>query len=234
MYPTATRSRCMRRRAATRPSRKALASDPDSIVNDRQGLRAARPRRRRLPLRPEVDLPPKDRKETLMCVNADESEPATFNNRLLMEKDPHQFLEGILISCFATRRRRPTSTSGSSTSGRTASSRRRSPRRGRPATWARTSTARASTSRSTCTAGRGLHLRRGDRADREPRGQAGLAADQAAVPRHRGGVPQADGRQQRRNALLRAAHHRARRDVVQVDRRAQELRARSSTASPDK
>ena len=38
-----------------------------------------------------------------MCVNADESEPATFNNRLLMEKDPHQFLEGILIACFATK-----------------------------------------------------------------------------------------------------------------------------------
>ena len=31
---------------------------------------------------------PKDRKETLMCVNADESEPATFNNRHLMENDP--------------------------------------------------------------------------------------------------------------------------------------------------
>ena len=38
-----------------------------------------------------------------MCINADESEPATFNNRLLMEKDPHQFLEGILIACFATK-----------------------------------------------------------------------------------------------------------------------------------
>ena len=46
---------------------------------------------------------PKDRKETFMCVNGDESEPATFNNRILIEKDPHQFLEGILISCFATK-----------------------------------------------------------------------------------------------------------------------------------
>jgi NADH-quinone oxidoreductase subunit F len=45
---------------------------------------------------------PKDRKETLMCINGDESEPATFNNRLLMEEDPHQLIEGILISCFAT------------------------------------------------------------------------------------------------------------------------------------
>jgi NADH-quinone oxidoreductase subunit F len=38
-----------------------------------------------------------------MCINADESEPGTFNNRILMEEDPHQVLEGIILSCFATR-----------------------------------------------------------------------------------------------------------------------------------
>jgi NADH-quinone oxidoreductase subunit F len=38
-----------------------------------------------------------------MCINADESEPGTFNNRILMEDDPHQVLEGIAISCYATR-----------------------------------------------------------------------------------------------------------------------------------
>ncbi len=37
------------------------------------------------------------------CLNADESEPGTFNNRILMEEDPHQVLEGLIISCFATR-----------------------------------------------------------------------------------------------------------------------------------
>src|SRR2546421_8858323 len=36
------------------------------------------------------------------CLNADESEPGTFNNRILMEDDPHQVLEGLIISCFAT------------------------------------------------------------------------------------------------------------------------------------
>ncbi len=46
---------------------------------------------------------PKDRAETFMCINADESEPATFNNRKLMENDPHQLLEGIQIACFATK-----------------------------------------------------------------------------------------------------------------------------------
>jgi NADH-quinone oxidoreductase subunit F len=37
------------------------------------------------------------------CLNADESEPGTFNNRYLMELDPHQVLEGLFLSCFATR-----------------------------------------------------------------------------------------------------------------------------------
>jgi len=36
------------------------------------------------------------------CLNADESEPGTFNNRILMEEDPHQVLEGLIESCFAT------------------------------------------------------------------------------------------------------------------------------------
>jgi len=38
-----------------------------------------------------------------MCINADESEPGTFCNRVQMEYDPHQVLEGIIISCYATR-----------------------------------------------------------------------------------------------------------------------------------
>jgi NADH-quinone oxidoreductase subunit F len=38
-----------------------------------------------------------------MCINADESEPGTFNNRILMEDDPHQVLEGIIISSYATK-----------------------------------------------------------------------------------------------------------------------------------
>ena len=40
-----------------------------------------------------------------MCINADESEPGTFNNRILMEEDPHQVIEGIILSCYATRRK---------------------------------------------------------------------------------------------------------------------------------
>ncbi|MGB9880942.1 MAG: NADH-quinone oxidoreductase subunit NuoF, partial [Anaerolineae bacterium] len=38
-----------------------------------------------------------------LCVNADESEPGTFCNRVLMELDPHQVLEGTILSAYATR-----------------------------------------------------------------------------------------------------------------------------------
>jgi len=36
----------------------------------------------------------------LIC-NADESEPGTFKDRQIIYKDPHQLLEGTIISCFA-------------------------------------------------------------------------------------------------------------------------------------
>jgi len=47
-------------------------------------------------------LPPK-REVTYLCVNADESEPPTFCNRITIEHDPHMMLEGILIAGYATR-----------------------------------------------------------------------------------------------------------------------------------
>jgi NADH-quinone oxidoreductase subunit F len=36
----------------------------------------------------------------LVC-NADESEPGTFKDRLLIEKDPHQVIEGIILACYS-------------------------------------------------------------------------------------------------------------------------------------
>jgi len=46
---------------------------------------------------------PKDTKGKpvyLLC-NADESEPGTFKDRLLMEEDPHQVIEGMILSAYA-------------------------------------------------------------------------------------------------------------------------------------
>jgi NADH-quinone oxidoreductase subunit F len=36
-----------------------------------------------------------------LCCNADESEPGTFKDRQLIERDPHQMIEGIAIACYA-------------------------------------------------------------------------------------------------------------------------------------
>ena len=38
---------------------------------------------------------------TYLVVNGDESEPATFKDHMLMEQDPHQIIEGTIITAFA-------------------------------------------------------------------------------------------------------------------------------------
>ena len=40
-------------------------------------------------------------KPIYLCVNSDESEPGTFKDRVIVEKDPHQLIEGIIISAYA-------------------------------------------------------------------------------------------------------------------------------------
>ena len=36
-----------------------------------------------------------------LCCNADEGEPGTFKDRAIIEKDPHQLIEGMVIACYA-------------------------------------------------------------------------------------------------------------------------------------
>jgi len=50
----------------------------------------------------------------LFAVNADEGEPGTFKDRHYLERDPHRFIEGMLIAAWWSRRPRPTSTSATS------------------------------------------------------------------------------------------------------------------------
>ncbi|OIR01815.1 NADH-quinone oxidoreductase subunit 1 [mine drainage metagenome] len=45
----------------------------------------------------------KSGKPIYLVVNADESEPGTFKDRYIIHQDPHQLIEGIMISCFANR-----------------------------------------------------------------------------------------------------------------------------------
>ncbi len=164
-----------------------------------------------------------------LAVNADESEPGTFNNRILMEQDPHQLLEGIAICChairvagglhlFAVRIWPQLSRARCGDQGVLCGR-----HFGRQRSRHRREAERLSASWCRC-----VHLRRRNGADRKPGREAGLAADQAALPCDRRVVPQADDCEQRRNAVLRDAHSGAGRRVVQIDGHARPIRTTSA------
>ncbi len=44
-----------------------------------------------------------------LIVNADEMEPGTFKDRLLLEGDPHQIIEGVIASAYAIEAQQPLS-----------------------------------------------------------------------------------------------------------------------------
>jgi NADH-quinone oxidoreductase subunit F len=82
--------------------KKALGMKPEEIVNEvkASGLRG----------RGGAGFPcgvkwgfikPGGAKPTYLICNADESEPGTFKDRYIIHQDPHQLLEGMIISCFA-------------------------------------------------------------------------------------------------------------------------------------
>jgi NADH-quinone oxidoreductase subunit F len=48
-------------------------------------------------------LPKDSPKPRYMCVNADESEPGTYKDRVIIERDPHRLIEAIVVSCHAIR-----------------------------------------------------------------------------------------------------------------------------------
>src|SRR5438034_4986081 len=46
-------------------------------------------------------IKPDEKRPVYLICNADESEPGTFKDRYIIHEDPHQLLEGMLISCYA-------------------------------------------------------------------------------------------------------------------------------------
>jgi NADH-quinone oxidoreductase subunit F len=81
---------------------KAVAMTPDDIINE---LKASNLRGRGgagFPTGMKWSFVPRNvDKPKYIVVNADESEPGTCKDRVLMENDPHQLLEGILIAGLA-------------------------------------------------------------------------------------------------------------------------------------
>ncbi|HXI04063.1 MAG TPA: NADH-quinone oxidoreductase subunit NuoF [Candidatus Saccharimonadales bacterium] len=86
--------------------RKALGMQPDALIEEvkKSGLRGRGGAG--FPCGVKWGFMPKEPvKPSYLVVNADESEPGTFKDRLLLEQDPHLCLEGFLISAYAIRAR---------------------------------------------------------------------------------------------------------------------------------
>ena len=168
----------------------------------------------------------------LVC-NADESEPGTFKDRVIMERDPFALIESMTIAAYAT---------GCERGYVYIRGEYPEPQHALEAALAE---ARARGYLGDDVLGEGfrfddrdpqgrrrVHLRRGDGDLRVDRGEPRRAAQQASVPGRRGALREADRRQQRRDARQRARHRaslRARR-TRRPARRCR--RGRSCSASP--
>jgi len=81
--------------------RKALNTAPDKIT---QAVKASGLRGRGgagFPTGMKWGFMPKDAPVKYLAVNGDEGEPGTFKDRLLIERDPHSVLEGVIITAYA-------------------------------------------------------------------------------------------------------------------------------------
>jgi NADH-quinone oxidoreductase subunit F len=82
--------------------KKALGMNPDTIIDEvkKSNLRgrggACFPTGLKWSFMPKNTDKPK-----YLCCNGDESEPGSFKDRQIFEFNPHQFIEGTLIACFA-------------------------------------------------------------------------------------------------------------------------------------
>ena len=118
----------------------------------------------------------------LVC-NADEMEPGTFKDRLLLEGDPHQLIEGIISAAMRSRPTSPTSFCDGRTSLRRGGWSERSRKLTTRATSGRISWARLQPRAVPTRQRRALHVRRRDGAAECARRQARQSARQAAVSR---------------------------------------------------
>jgi NADH-quinone oxidoreductase subunit F len=82
--------------------RKAFTMTPDAVIDEvkKSSLRgrggAAFPTGLKWTFMPKQSAKPK-----YICANGDESEPGTFKDRLIFERNPHQFIEGAMIAAYA-------------------------------------------------------------------------------------------------------------------------------------
>lgn len=83
--------------------RKALARTPEEVVDEVKAANLAGRGGAGFPCGTKWGFLPKDVFPRYLVVNGDESEPGTYKDRILLERDPHQLIEGVLIAAYAIR-----------------------------------------------------------------------------------------------------------------------------------
>lgn len=78
-----------------------LAKSPEAVHEEVRGATLLGRGGAGFPAGVKWGLTPKGTWPRYLVVNGDESEPGTYKDRLLMERDPHQLIEGCLIACYA-------------------------------------------------------------------------------------------------------------------------------------
>ena len=81
--------------------RKALTMTPDAVVDEVKAANLAGRGGAGFPCGTKWSFLPKDVFPRYLVVNGDESEPGTYKDRILLERDPHQLIEGVLIAAHA-------------------------------------------------------------------------------------------------------------------------------------
>ncbi len=79
----------------------ALAMEPDAVVEEVKAANLAGRGGAGFPCGTKWSFLPKDVFPRYLVVNGDESEPGTYKDRILLERDPHQLIEGVLIASWA-------------------------------------------------------------------------------------------------------------------------------------
>ena len=92
-----------RERGGYKTLKKALSQKPEKLVAEvkESGLRGRGGAG--FPTGVKWGFLPNNKEPRYLLCNADEGEPGTFKDRMMMERAPHQLLEGMLISAYAIR-----------------------------------------------------------------------------------------------------------------------------------
>jgi NADH-quinone oxidoreductase subunit F len=81
--------------------RKALDMTPDEVLAELEGSGLRGRGGAGFSMGKKASFIPKGTMDKYLACNADESEPGTFKDRLLMQKNPHLLIEGMMIAAYA-------------------------------------------------------------------------------------------------------------------------------------